>query len=150
MIETYISSIFDGLGKAYIYLWVSKINKVIYVGMTNSRSGTLGRAGAHVQTKGTLRKRFLENNGLNIEKVKDFKLLTFRLPEKSEYTSVERSYREAVEYLVQKKLISIRGTLAPTFDVISWVRDSPRTNNFEVKLVAERIVDEFILAYSAL
>ncbi len=147
MIETYISNIFDGMNKSYIYLWVSKKQKVVYVGMTNSYAGTFGRAGAHVTKKGTLRKRFIEKKGFEINSVDDFRLFTYLLPNDYKYISVEKSYREAIEYLVQKELQIIRGNLNPTFDVISWVRQSPRTNNTEVKKIANEIVLEFIQCY---
>jgi hypothetical protein len=147
MIETYISNIFDGQSKAYIYLWVSKTHKVVYVGMTNGYTGTLGRAGAHVDKNGTLRKRFEEYRGYQINAVSDFRLFSFLLPNNYQYISVEKSYREAIEYLVQKELILIRGDMNPNFDVISWVRESPRTNNSEVISIAKAIVSEFTSNY---
>ena len=147
MIETFVSNIFIGNDQAYIYIWVSKNQQVIYVGMTNDRVGTLGRASAHLSLKGTLRKKFLEWRGFDINNSDDWKLLTFPLPKKKEYISVERSYREAIEFLVQTQLQSIRGALTPTYDIISWVRYSPRTNNIEVKKIAKKIVKDFTLKY---
>jgi hypothetical protein len=150
MINTYISNIFDGFNKAYIYIWLSKKHKAVYVGMTNSSSGTLGRAGSHISKRGTLRKRFLQKKGYSPNQVDDFILLTFILPQKQEFISTERSYREAVEYLVQKELLIIRGNLTPSFDVISWVRMSPRTGNSQVKKMANQIIDEFKTEYPSL
>ena len=150
MIETFVSNIFLGVDQAYIYIWISKIHKAVYVGMTNDRVGTLGRASAHLNPNGTLRKQFLNSKGYPIDTTDDFKLLTFALPRKKEYCTVERSYREGVEYLVQKELLLIRGTLSPTFDVISWVRNSPRTGNAEVIATAKSIVARFVSEYSRL
>lgn len=150
MIETNISSIFVGINSAYIYIWVSKAHKVIYVGMTNNRVGTLGRASQHLDKRGTLRTNFINNLGYSIDTTDDFKLLTFKLPLKKQFTSVERSYREAVEYLVQKELGLKRGSLTPTYDIISWVRSSPRTSNGIVKKAAKGVVDEFLRIYPSL
>lgn len=150
MIETFISSIFVGTSQAYIYIWISKIHKVIYVGMTNARVGTLGRSSSHLNHKGTLRKNFEDLRGYSIDLTNDFKLLSFPLPQKKEYISVERSYREAIEYLVQKNLIVLRGTLISNMDIISWVRPSPRMGNSEVKSIANSIIAQFSAAYPSL
>ena len=150
MIQTLVSSIFIGSNTSYIYIWVSKSHKVIYVGMTNGRIGTLGRASQHLDKRGTLRTNFINNSGYSIDLTDDFKLLSFKLPQKKEYNSVERSYREAVEFLVQKQLQILRGTFSPTFDIISNVRPSPRMGNSLVKKSARRIVDQFVAIYNTL
>jgi hypothetical protein len=148
MLETSILGAFNGADQAYIYIWLSKKHKIVYVGMTNSYTGTIGRAGAHFNRKGTLRKRFVETRGYEVNDVDDILLLSFPLPKTREFTSVEKSYREAVEYLVQKELILLRGKLNPTFDVISWVRLSPRTGNSRIKKLAASIVNSFEANYS--
>ena len=147
MLATIISNIFDGKSKAYIYIWFSNKAKIIYVGMTNGSTGTLGRAASHVKTDGTLRKRFSENVGLNLEEYDDFILYSFKLPDYSYFTTIERSYREAVEYLVQKELQLNRVKFSTPYNVISWVRDSPRTSNSVVKKIANNIVTEFSQEY---
>jgi hypothetical protein len=148
MIETYISNIFDGNSKAYIYIWLSFKAKVVYVGMTNSSRGTLGRAAAHVQNNGTFRKRFIEEVGKSPENYDDFKLFSFELPKQTYFISVERSYREAVEYLVQKELQIVRGSFNFPYTVISWVRNSPRTGNSTVIKSANEIAQKFVYVYS--
>ena len=150
MIETLVSSIFVGAGRSYIYIWVSKNYGTLYVGMTNDQVGTLGRAHAHLGNKGTLRKRFNEKHGLNIDITDDLKLLTFVLPNDRKFITVEKSYREAVEYLVQKELLTLCGFLSPPMDVVSWVRASPRTGNSQVIKLAQEIVQKFIANYPAL
>jgi hypothetical protein len=152
MIETYISSIFVGRGRSYIYIWVSKHHSVVYVGMTNSKNGTLGRASQHTHhTTGTLRSRFSQNRGFNMDVVNDFKLLSFALPPKKKFTSIEKSYREAVEWLVQQALIGLAGTFTPTFDVVSYVHSSARrASNGEVKRLANDIVNNFTQVYPTL
>lgn len=150
MIETPIYNCFNGVDTAYIYIWLSKSHQVVYVGMTNSYSGTIGRAQGHFNSRGTFRKRFDEFKGYPIETVDDFLLLSFPLPREPMWTSVERSYREAVEYLVYKKLIAERGNLKPTYDVVAWVRDSPRISNSRVKKLADQISSSFINNYNRL
>lgn len=151
MIVSPVKNIFNGVGVAYIYIWLSKRHKVVYVGMTNRYSGTIGRADGHFNHGGTFRKRFLQARGYPIEQADDMVLLSFPLPRKSEYISVERSYREAVEFLVHKELLIIRGSLVPTFDVVAWVRDVPkRTGNTEVIGLAQNIIQSFTAAYPSL
>lgn len=148
MIKTYVENCFDGHNQAFIYIWVSKSEQVVYVGMTNSFNGTLGRAGSHFSKKGTLRKRFLEKKGYYINTTDDLVMYSFPLPQKTIFTNSEKSYREAVEYIVQKKLIINRAKVTPSFDIISWVRSSPRTSNLEVNIIANNIVSEFLHDYA--
>lgn len=151
MIQTNVYNAHNGFGTAYIYIWLSKTFKIIYVGMTNNSSGPIGRAHGHFNSKGTFRKRFLEEKGIGVENVSDMILLSFPLPSKAEYISVESSYRESIEYLVQKDLQIERGNLKPSYDVISWHDRFPRrTNNSQVKKIAKDIVDKFIERYSFL
>ena len=147
MIVTTVSTIFKGRDSSYIYIWVSKKAKVIYVGMTNSRLGTLGRAGQHLDSKGTLRINFERVVGHSIDYTSDFILLTYRLPQNKVFLTVEKSYREGVEFLVQKELLKRRGTFSPTFDIVSWVRVSPRINNGIIRSIADDIINSFIAIY---
>ncbi len=118
--------------------------------MTNSTSGTVGRSQGHFNMRGTFRSRFLNSKGYDIGRVTDMILLSFPLPKKTKFTSVERSYREAVEHIVQRELQKVRGSVSPTFDVVSWVHSNcKRTNNAEVKRIAMNIVSDFINNYSS-
>lgn len=144
MIETHISNIFVGKDRAYIYIWYSIGYKVIYVGMTNNRLGTLGRAFQHLCSNGTLRTNFEQELGFCIDDTDDFRLFSFLLPQEKIFTSVERSYREAVEYLIQKQLIERQSITNIYYKIISWVRDSPRSSNSYVRSIATEIVETFI------
>lgn len=151
MIQTNVYNIHNGIDRAYIYIWISKLSAIIYIGMTNNSSGPIGRAQGHFNRKGTFRKRFLEEKGIGVERVTDMVLLSFPLPQKREYISVESSYRESVEYLVRKELQLQRGLLSPSYDIISWHERFPRrTNNSEVQKVAGDIVNNFIKVYGSL
>jgi len=148
MIQTNVYNVHNGIDTAYIYIWLSKIHAVIYIGMTNNSSGPIGRAHGHFSAKGTFRQRFLQQAGIGVEKIQDMILLSFPLPKKRLYTSEESSYRESVEYLVQKELQLRRGQLIPNYDIVSWHDRFPRrTSNSEVKKVASNIVHLFETNY---
>ncbi|HVI45895.1 MAG TPA: hypothetical protein VM802_13555 [Chitinophaga sp.] len=151
MIQTNVYNVHNGMDTAYIYIWVSKLHTIIYIGMTNNSSGPIGRAHGHFNSQGTFRKRFLEQRGVGIEKIHDMILLSFPLPKKRLYTSEESSYRESVEYLVQKELQLRRGKLSPSYDIVSWHDRFPRrTSNSEVIRVAADIVQKFENNYNTL
>ncbi|WP_439484106.1 GIY-YIG nuclease family protein [Cyclobacterium plantarum] len=151
MIQTNIYNTHNGIGVAYIYIWVSKTFSILYVGMTNNSAGPIGRASGHFNSRGTFRKRFIEEKGIGIEKVEDMILLSFPLPKRQLFISVESSYRESVEYLVQKELQLLRGKLNPSYDVVSWHERFPRrTANSEVKEIASEIVASFESVYNVL
>ena len=76
MIQTNVYNAHNGIDTAYVYIWISKSYKVIYIGMTNNSSGPIGRAQGHFNSKGTFRKRFLQERGLGIEKALDMILLS--------------------------------------------------------------------------
>lgn len=131
-------------------MWFSKQYKVVYIGMTNNRVGTLGRASQHLDTNGTFRKRFEEFHGCSINLSDDLTLFSFLLPKDKKFSTVEKSYREAVEYLVQKNLITKKAKLKYPFEIVSWVRESPRISNSIVQNVAIQIVQEFSNAINSL
>lgn len=151
MIQTNVYNVHNGIGTAYIYVWVSKLYAIVYVGMTNNSAGPIGRASGHFSSRGTFRKRFIEQKGVGIEKVEDMILLSFPLPKMHLYISEESSYRESVEYLVQKELQLLRGKLSPSYDVVSWHERFPRrTANSDVKKIANEIVENFTGIYNSL
>ncbi|HAA13153.1 MAG TPA: hypothetical protein DCE41_16270 [Cytophagales bacterium] len=143
-IETPFSTIFIGFEQAYIYVWVSLEYKFMYVGMTNSRVGTLGRANQHLDMRGTLRERFLMEFGLDIDTVSDLRLYSFPLPKSYLFFSVESTYREAVEYLVQKQLLEMISQLSVKYSIISRVRSNERTRNSRIRNLANEIIIQLI------
>ena len=144
MIQTNVYNVHNGIDTAYIYIWLSKSHAIVYIGMTNNSSGPIGRANGHFNANGTFRKRFLQQSGIGIEKIQDMILLSFPLPKKRLYTSEESSYRESIEYLVQKELQLLRGKLTPSYDIVSGHDRFPRrTSNSEVKRIASDIVQKF-------
>jgi hypothetical protein len=132
---------------AYIYIWVSKNNKFVYVGQTASSTGTLGRAAQHVAADGVLRRKVNEETGLALEEVRDLKCWSYKLPEHTEFTSTGSSYREAVEYLVQRGILDVRSEIEPSVSPISDVRYSNRANIDLVESCAQEILDEFMSSY---
>jgi len=147
VIKSYISDIFDSK-YAYIYIWYSQNYRCLYVGQTNGGTGVLGRANAHMQRDGTLRKRFNEAVGEHLENTNDWNLISAKLPLKKKYTTVESSFRLAVEYLVQIKLHGIRSELSPPFRIISTVTYTDYCSVNEVIKVSDKIVERFKEFYS--
>ena len=146
-IWTQINYCFDGRNKAYVYLFISKKFRIVYVGQTNDRNGTFGRASNHIEDNGTLRQHFEDKFGLKLEEANDLVLISYLLPQTQEYIGAESSYREAVEYLVQKKLRDIRGSLEPRFDLISRVRYSDRVSSIKLQQFTDKIIENFIHNY---
>jgi hypothetical protein len=148
-IWSYVSNCFEGRGIAYIYLWVTKRWRVVYVGQTNDSVGTIGRACGHLKALGTFRTRFEDLVGVDLEQADDLVLISYALPREPEYTGEESSYREAVEYQVLYRLTLLRGELTPAFKLISINRYSGRASIPSVDRCAEAIVNDFQAKYSA-
>jgi len=139
VIVTRVANSFD-YESAYVYVWITKERKSVYVGQTSGDGGVVGRAGAHVKSNGTLRERFYEAYGEQIECAEDWYILTFPLPKKKKYTGPESSYRNAVEYLVQTGLNEVRGSYVPPFRVISNICYSDRCSEPDVRAIAKSIL----------
>lgn len=135
---------------SYIYIWVSKKTKSVYVGQTYNKRGAIGRAYEHVSSEGTLRKRFLDVHGMQLEQVNDLFLLSFPLPKEGLFCSSESSYRIAVEYHVQIKLLFIRDRVDPIFRIISNVTSSEYSSHKRLQMIADDISERFLLIYEAL
>jgi hypothetical protein len=133
---------------AYIYIWFSKKQKMVYVGQTNNRKGTIGRAIEHVSESGTLRKQFEEKYGQKLEDVDDLYLLSFPLPSKYEFICIESAYRLAVEYNVQIALRELRNSVNPIFNIISRVTYTDIASEKVTKDLATKIATDFLATYS--
>lgn len=140
--RTLICGIFDST-YAYIYIWISKKWRIAYVGQTAGGCGTLGRAAQHVSGRGTLRVRFEEETGVQLERAQDLELYSFRLPKNREFCSIESSFREAVEYRVQLHLHELKAIVSPTFTLVSNVRYTERARLSSLKLIASEISERF-------
>ncbi len=149
-IRTFVSNIFYGNNRAFIYIWLSKSEKLVYVGQTNDRFGTWGRSFGHIQPQGTLRMRCEQILGIDVDFIEDLVLVSYLLPQTIEFTGEETSFRLAVEYLVQVGLQEKRKDLIPTFRIISNVSISDRTTNRTVKRLAEKIVADFVESYKTI
>ncbi len=145
-IPSLISTCFDRT-RAWVYVWVSKRWRVVYVGQTNEAVGTLGRAASHLGEEGTFRRCFIATTNAAVEQASDLVLLSFALPTESRYRSLESAYREAVEYNVQWGLQRLRARLNPSFRVISTVRYFPQAEDPTVMRVSDAIVMGFEAAY---
>lgn len=130
---------------AYVYIWFSIEQSLIYIGETNDRRGVLGRAYQHVNSKGTLRERVFYH-GYDLDVVSDFILLSYELPEHRDYTGIESAFRDAVEYLVQKKLKQSQATDAFVCPLcfLSRVKPTYPVSYAEPIQLAENIVSDFL------
>ena len=147
VVRTNVADIFNGLDRAYVYIWLSKAARAVYVGQTAGRTGSLGRGHAHFCSRGQLRRRLDKKLGVEPEDFDDFLLVSYLLPVSQEFIGPESSYREAVEYVVQVTLQQLRGNVRPGFRIISWVRANDRTNDAGVQLLAQSIVADFMTSY---
>ena len=139
---------FKGRLEAYIYIWFSKNNALVYVGETKNINGVIGRANQHVShDSGTLYSR-LYDKGYDLDDIDDFILLSYPLPREKRFLSEETSYRISVEYLVQKKLIECRKNCDVPYELVSKVVPGPHTNLMKIDNLANEIVTDFIHIYN--
>lgn len=138
---------YKGRLEAYIYIWFSKKNALVYVGQTNNINGVIGRANQHVtRDTGTLFSRLFER-GYDLEEIDDLVLLSYPLPREKRFLSEETSYRISVEYLVQSKLIEYRKDCEVPYKLISNVVPGPHTNLKRMKTIADLIAVDFLCIY---
>lgn len=136
-----------GRGMAYIYILCSKRNHVVYVGQTNARGGVLTRLGGHLDHNGTFRKRLSESLLVDVEELDDLEVFAFALPPLPQYTSLDETYREGVEYGVQKRLQTLRAQWQPYFQIVSNVTAPDTTGLPEVIRLSQQIVTELERLY---
>lgn len=141
---SYIGGCFIGSGRGYIYILYSKTHHSLYVGQTNDQCGVVGRLNAHVGNNGTFRMRLLEREGINLEEVDDLYLFSYCLPRDPRYTGIDRTYREGVEFLVQKLLYTVRGRLNPFMHIVSHVEYNDSAQLTFVSSTAQEIFEAFL------
>lgn len=138
---------YKGRLEAYIYIWFTKSNRLVYVGETNNVNGVVGRAYQHVSSNtGTLYNCVYEE-GYDLYEIEDFVLLSYPLPREKRYLSEETSYRISVEYLVQKGLIEKRINLSDPYKLISHVKPGLHTGKKSVQNIANKIIFDFLEVY---
>lgn len=144
-----IGRAFVGRDLAHIYVLCSKEFNVLYVGQTNARGGVFTRLGGHLDRGGTFRKHLIRVLDLEIEDVSDLQVWGFALPSVPRFFSEDETFREGVEFRVQKRLQSVRASWSPYFQVISHVT-APETTEFpEVIALADQIVAQLETLYHA-
>lgn len=138
---------YKGRLEAYIYIWFTKSNGLVYVGETNNINGVIGRANQHVSSgAGTLYNRVYDE-GYDLYEIEDFVLLSYPLPREKKYLSEETSYRISVEYLVQKGLIEKRIDSTKPYKLISYVTPGVHTGKKSVQHIASGIIGDFLEVY---
>ena len=113
--------------------------------MTLDRRGILGRWSDHLSrdaNESSFRRRLEQRDEDVWARLSDLKILWSALESKPEFLSVETSYREGVEYLVQRRLRSeVFGANLP-YRIVSQVR-----SNRTVSLALVQTSADHVLAY---
>ncbi len=129
---------FAGRGRAYVYVLFSRTWHVLYVGQTHQRGGPLQRLGQHLSRDGTFRVRCYDWDGIEVEEIADLSLIALPLPDEAAYRSESPTYREGVEYLLQKRLESDGARWKPYFAVVSEVTAPTTTTLPEIIELSNR------------
>jgi len=148
-IVSFIGNSFNGNSFAFIYIIYTKEFNLIYIGQTNERCGTIGRLSSHLSQSGTFRNHFERITGYPLEVVKDLKILSFNLGGTKQFTSTDTTYREGVEYLVQKFLHEFSAKLPTYYRVISFTRPNSTTSLKYIKKLAREIASNFENIYTS-
>ncbi|HHG83947.1 MAG TPA: hypothetical protein ENJ82_04295 [Bacteroidetes bacterium] len=134
-----IGNSFNGHGLSYIYLVLSRSFRILYVGQTNDRIGTIGRLRGHLSVGGTFRKHFEEAIGEPLESVLDLELISFPLGRDPIFISEESAYREGVEFLVRKFLMQKLATRDTFFRFVGRVHPSSTSRLSHIISIAKSI-----------
>ncbi|TLS77931.1 hypothetical protein FE236_02185 [Mariprofundus erugo] len=133
---------------AYIYAIYAEGFRALYVGQTFSRSGALGRLSQHLSdtSSNTFKQRLCAQFGYATVKVGAVRFFAFKLSEEHESFYLEsRDYREAVEMLVQCKVLSELSSRKKNVVVVSRVSSNAYTRlkyiQDEADLVSVAMVD---------
>lgn len=94
--------------------------------------------------------RLAERDEHAFDRIADLRVLAWDLGNHASFNTLDRSHREAVEYLVQKSLWGVCGDLEPWFEPISIVRPSAFVDRDFVRQKASEIVSEFQMHYASL
>lgn len=143
-----VGGCFVGLRRGYIYMLYTKTERRVYIGQTNDRNGVIGRLAGHVSPGGTFRTR-LSDEGVLLDHIADLHVFAFCLPNEPRFTGIDRSYREGVEHLVQKRLHTLRADLNPPMQIVSYVEYNPAAEQPSVKRIADQVIDAFLHAYNS-
>ena len=141
-----VGGCFIGLGRGYIYILYTKVERQLYIGQTNERGGVIGRLADHIGSSGTFRSR-LNEHGYDLDKIHDLHVFAYLLPNDPRFTGTNRTHREGVEYLVQKRLHSLRGKLNPPMKIVSFVDPKGAAEQVVVRRVADQVIEAFLGAY---
>lgn len=150
MLRLSIGSTHAARCRPFVYIGFSRAEHVAYVGQTIDRRGALGRWVDHVSSRedvSSFRRRLAARDDLAFDRLTDLEVLAWDLGAEAAFATIETSYREGVEYLVQERLWSFCGDLQPWLTVISRVRPNATTAAAIVQAAAARISAEFRAEY---
>jgi hypothetical protein len=151
-----ISNLFDGRCKSFIYFIYSKSHRVCYVGQTANDLGPIARLVQHFKgeekdnrEKGTFNKQLYNATGKSLFMINDLEFYFHLLPDERIFFSSETTYRNAVEYMVQSKLLTLVALepsprSLPILNFISRVCPTSASNETKINLIADEIALNFV------
>jgi hypothetical protein len=138
----------------FIYIGFSQVEHVAYVGETLDKRGAMGRWTDHLSQgadRSSFRRRLDDHDDTCFGRIEDFQIVAFDLGHRAEFVSRDTGFRQAVEYRVQRGLLTRPGGLNPYLQFVSFVRTSSvRVDLPFIVDAATAILDEFLAYYDVL
>lgn len=131
-----------------IYCLISDEIRCLYIGQTNSKLGVLGRFSQHLSAgeSNTFRQRIMAAFDCHLYEVDNVRGTYFSLPKQPKFMSTATEYREAVEALVQNRIMQTASK--SKYAVISRVYKNPQCSDRDVIELASQAAYKFGLFIS--
>lgn len=128
-----------GASGPYVYGIYAPNFAVLYVGQTISHYGAMGRLAQHLSDtcSNTFRQRLCSSLGVEDPQLGAIEFVAVRLPPRKSFLARSSDYREAVEHLVNYKMIDHIGDNGLPVLLISRTRGNPYTSQTYIGDVAD-------------
>lgn len=152
MLEIIVGSVRASSRRPYVYIGISRVEHIAYVGQTIDKRGFIGRWTDHLSRRddSSFYCRLAERDEDAFDRIADLRILAWDLGDHPSFHTLESMHREAVEYLVQKALWGFCHDLDPWLEPISTVRASTAVERDFVRDKAADIIAEFRGYYESL
>lgn len=148
MLTAYLSDGDIARSYGYIYLVYAQQFPALYIGETAGPRGAIGRLGEHLSssTGNTFFQRLAAHfgDGADPGPLGSVNLAAWKLSSQRTFHSRARDHREAVEFIVQYRLINELQQVDLALPVLSRVRPNPYTGLKYVVQEAERCLTSFV------
>lgn len=126
----FLTSAEFAVSRPAIYFIFSKVHRYLYIGQTYDKGGVLSRLRHHLcdEDNSSFLRRLEEDIGEPRDSLRDLYVACYFLKGK-QFWSYETSYREGVEFCVQKLVYERQAGFSQCFKVISFVRTN-KTSDF--------------------